>query len=77
MVHTFNPSTAGGPAHRGWETGRVDIGCKFHLSLFLSLLVLDRVSLCKSWSCPGMRFIDQAGLKLTEIHLRLPPKCWD
>lgn len=24
-----------------------------------------------------IRFIDEAGLELTEIHLPLPPKCWD
>jgi len=29
--------------------------------------------------CPGTHFVDQASLKLTEIHLclSLPPKCWD
>ena len=27
--------------------------------------------------CPGTHFVDQAGLKLTEIDLRLPPECWD
>ena len=26
---------------------------------------------------PGTYFVDQAGLKLTEIHLPVPPKCWD
>ena len=24
-----------------------------------------------------LALIDQAGLKLTEIHLSLPPECWD
>ncbi|KAM7328241.1 hypothetical protein ACRRTK_012333 [Alexandromys fortis] len=24
-----------------------------------------------------LNFVDQAGLKLTEIRLPLPPKCWD
>jgi hypothetical protein len=36
----------------------------------------DRVSLCSS-GCPGTHFVDQAGLELREIHLPLPPKCWD
>ena len=24
-----------------------------------------------------LALVDQAGLELTEIHLSLPPKCWD
>jgi hypothetical protein len=35
----------------------------------------DRVSLC-SPGCPGTHSVDQAGLKLTEILLPLPPECW-
>jgi hypothetical protein len=42
---------------------------------FFFLVFQDRVSLC-SPDCPGTHFIDQAGLEL-EIHLPLPPKCWD
>ena len=38
---------------------------------------LDGVSLCNSPSCPETHSVDQAGLKLTEIHLPLPPECWD
>ena len=30
-------------------------------------------SLYNSPACPGTCFVDQAGLKLTEIHLPLPP----
>ncbi|KAL6045915.1 hypothetical protein STEG23_018413, partial [Scotinomys teguina] len=37
----------------------------------------DKVYLCNSPGCPGTRFVDQAGLELTEIYLSLPPKCWD
>lgn len=39
----------------------------------------DKASLvlCSSPSCPGMHIVDQAHLKLIEIHLLLPPKCWD
>ena len=40
------------------------------------LFVADRVSLC-SPGCPGTHSINQAGLELTEIHLPLPPGCWD
>jgi hypothetical protein len=36
----------------------------------------ERVLLC-SPSYPEPQYIAQAGLKLTEIHLPLPPKCWD
>ena len=39
--------------------------------------VQDRVSLYNSTGCPEIRFVDQDGLKLTEIHLPLPPKFWD
>ena len=28
-----------------------------------------------SSACPGSHFVDQANLELTEICLRLPPKC--
>ena len=28
-------------------------------------------------SSPGTDYIVQAGLELTEIHLPLPPECWD
>jgi hypothetical protein len=37
---------------------------------------IDRVSLC-SPGCPGTHFVDQTGLELIEIHLSLPPECWD
>jgi hypothetical protein len=43
------------------------------LSFFLSQ---DRVSL-GSTDCPRTPYIDLAGPKLTEIHLALPPECWD
>jgi hypothetical protein len=29
------------------------------------------------WSYPGTHYADQVRLKLTEIYLPLPPKCWD
>ena len=28
-------------------------------------------------SYPGLALVDQASLKLTEISLPLPPKCWN
>ena len=34
----------------------------------------DRVSLC-SCGYPGTHYVDQADLKLTEIHLPLAPEC--
>ena len=42
----------------------------------LFLVFWDRVSLCSS-GLSGTSYIDQASIKLTEIHLPLPPKCWD
>ena len=35
-----------------------------------------RVSLLCSSCCPGTHSVDQAGLRPTEMHLTLPPKCW-
>ena len=29
------------------------------------------------FACPGIHSVDQVGFELTEIHLPLPPKCWD
>ena len=37
--------------------------------------VQDRVSLC-SPGCPGIHFVDQAGLELRNPPA-LPPECWD
>ncbi|KAM7337936.1 hypothetical protein ACRRTK_004055 [Alexandromys fortis] len=36
-----------------------------------------RISVCNNPGCPRARAVDQAGLKLTEIRLLLPPECWD
>ena len=46
------------------------------LVLFVGLSFQDRVFLY-SLGCPGTCSVDQAGLKLAEIHLSLPPKCSD
>lgn len=35
------------------------------------------VFLCVGFCCPGTHCIDQVNLRLTEICLPLPPKCWD
>jgi hypothetical protein len=40
------------------------------------VLFCDRESLCIS-DCPGIHYVDQAGLEFTEIYLPQPPKCWD
>ena len=47
------------------------------LSLSLSLVSRDTVSLCSFGAYPGTQSIDQAVLELTEIGLPLPPKCWE
>lgn len=36
----------------------------------------NRASPCSS-CCTGNHSVDQAGRELPEIHLPLPPKCWD
>ena len=36
----------------------------------------DRVSLC-SPGCPGPHVVDQAGLKLRDLHVSASAKCWD
>jgi hypothetical protein len=45
--------------------------------LFCFLLLLFCFSSQCFLSCPGTHSVDQAGLKLTEIYLPLPPKSWD
>ena len=48
------------------------------VKFFLIVVVFrDRLSLCNSPNCPGTNSVDQADLKrlkLTEIHLPLPPE---
>jgi hypothetical protein len=43
--------------------------------LFLFCFVLRQGFFSAVW--PGTHSVDQAGLNLTEIHLPLPPECWD
>lgn len=54
--------------------------CNFLFSVCLFACVCfcfwDRVALY-SPDCPGTLSVDQCGLELTEICLRLPPDCWD
>jgi hypothetical protein len=45
------------------------------LSLFLFVCLF--VCFLYSLSCPGIHYVVQAGLELTEIYLPLPPECWD
>jgi hypothetical protein len=45
--------------------------------LFIYLFTLKQsFFLCIS-VCLGTHSVDQPGLELTEIHLPLPPECWD
>lgn len=46
------------------------------LLLLLLLSAQDMVFLCNSSGYHGTGFLDQGGLKLTEICLLLPPECW-
>jgi hypothetical protein len=48
------------------------------LFLFFSFLLVfqDRASLC-FLACPGTSSVSQVDLELTEIHLALPPECWE
>ena len=43
--------------------------------LFIFCLFETGSPFSPSW--PGAHYVDQAGLELTEIHLPLPPECWD
>ena len=68
------------------EKKQKDAGCN-HSRTFLSFKVVSylrgeewgfeiRSPLCSpEW--PETYSVDQADLKLTEIHLLLPPECWD
>jgi hypothetical protein len=49
----------------------IDTDAYKFLAIFVVVVLQDRVSLCSS-GCPRIHFVDQAGLKLTEIHLSLP-----
>ena len=40
-------------------------------------LLSETVSLLRSPGCPGIHYVEEAGFELSEIHLLLPPKCWD
>jgi hypothetical protein len=44
--------------------------------LHLRFYILDHVSLPNP-GLPRTPNVEQVSLKLTEIHLLLPPKCWD
>ena len=44
--------------------------------VFYCLIFQDRVSVCIP-GCPGTCFVDKDSLKVTEIHLRLPPESRD
>jgi hypothetical protein len=56
-----------------WPHAKKTTLCFVFVLLFFSP---EMVSLC-SPGCPGTCSVDQAGFRLTEIHLPLPPKCWD
>ena len=49
----------------------------YFLSFGFNLVFEDGVFLCSSPCCPKTSPLDQGGLELTEIHLSLPPECWD
>ena len=61
------------------QSHRYELPCLvlFFLFVYLSIhLFRDRVSLRGS-GCSETPYVDQVDLKLTEIHLPLPPECWD
>ena len=45
--------------------------------MFCFVLFFSHTRFLCNPSCPGTHSVDQAILKLTEIHLPLPPECWD
>lgn len=53
----------------------VSVSLSLSVSLPLSWLFLGRVLFCSS-DCLGTYYVDEAGLKLMEIHLPLPPEHW-
>ena len=46
----------------------------FYFYYFI-FLFLETGFLC-IFGCSGTHSVDQIGLRLTEIHLSLPPECW-
>jgi hypothetical protein len=49
----------------------------FFCFFFCFVFCLFETNFLCSFGCPGAHSVNQAGLGLTEIHLLLPPKCWD
>lgn len=61
---------------RGKEGKRADgLCCILLMSVFLYLFIFTLF--CYIAGCPGTLFVDQAGLKLTEIFLSRGLKCWN
>ena len=53
------------------------VTCSASICLYGFVFIFwNSFSLC-SPSCSGTHFVGQDGLRLTEIHLFLSPKCWD
>ena len=53
------------------DSGRLNVFVHF---VIIVCFFQDRVSLCSFGACPRTCSVDQAGLKLTEINLPLPPE---
>jgi hypothetical protein len=60
---------------RGDGAIEINFGVTFHL--FVLFCLFEAWSLCIALVVSGTRSEDEAGLKLTEIRLPLPPECWD
>lgn len=67
--------------HQAYVASAISFGQPFYLLVYLlvthscAYLFRGRVSFLTD--CPAMHCIVQAGIKFTELHLPLPPDCWD
>ena len=61
-----------------WTLNSVNQNTVLFFLFWCILLVVfwDKASLCSPGQA-GTHFVDQAGLEFSEIHLPLPPECWD
>ena len=63
----------------GDQTQVIQFGDRYpYRTISLSQVIfILRPFLCSFEACTGTCSVHQAGLELTEIHLPLPPECWD
>jgi hypothetical protein len=52
-------------------------GSNIIIIIIINIIITWTGSFCIARAVLELPYVDQTGLKLTEIHLPLPPECWD